>query len=550
MKKKLVFMVLVFLILSGISSGIFPYDEPMVQVRVEKGDCLIRICDRYLEKPGQWRKISEINKMKNPDLIYPGQTILFPASLMKGVPVEGTVTFLQGKADCRIKGTEEWVPINVGDKINEGSFVKTRDDSNLEIKFEDGNTFFLKPNTVMGLKTTRKSGDNYSRYKMSVEIGKIISNIQKATGTESRVEIEAPTAVLGVRGTIFRVCVQPDSTSRFEVIEGSVVVEGKSKAVELGQGEGTIVRKGETPLLPQKLLPPPPVGPYEYLYKKLPVRLSFDKVEGAMYYRVALARDRDIKNIVKEQEIGVQDVFEITDVEDGTYFIQVASIDKLGLEGIPSQVAEIRIRVNPVPPFVEIPSDGAEYKSQSLKCKWLKVKDAARYYVQIAEDSEFKQIVKERKDILKPEYDTGNLDYKKYYFRVSCVASDNYQGEWSDTLTFSFIPPPASPLMEAPETDKNTIRIRWKNLGEGIVYHFQMSPDENFGKVMLDCKVDIPEMTFDKPRQPGNYYVRVSGIDSAGREGSFSQPQSFEIKRSKWGVFAIIGGGLLLLLGL
>ncbi|HOL22644.1 MAG TPA: hypothetical protein PLQ41_07320, partial [bacterium] len=91
---------------------------------------------------------------------------------------------------------------------------------------------------------------------------------------------------------------------------------------------------------------------------------------------------------------------------------------------------------------------------------------------------------------------------------------------------------------------------RWKNLGEGIVYHFQMSPDENFGKVMLDCKVDIPEMTFDKPRQPGNYYVRVSGIDSAGREGSFSQPQSFEIKRSKWGIFAIVGGGLLLLLGL
>ncbi len=46
---------------------------------------------------------------------------------------------------------------------------------------------------------------------------------------------------------------------------------------------------------------------------------------------------------------------------------------------------------------------------------------------------------------------TDDLDLKNYYFRVSSVASDGYQGEWSDTLTFiTQLPPPVPPPSSTP----------------------------------------------------------------------------------------------------
>jgi hypothetical protein len=387
---------------------------------------------------------------------------------------------------------------------------------------------------------------------MSLKMGRMISNVQKATGKESAVQIEAPTAVLGVRGTVFRSIVLPDGTSRFEVIEGEVVVEGARETVEVRGGEGTIVRKDTPPIQPKKLLQPPALATAPVpLYRKFPVRLSFEEVADAVSYRIAMAKDSEVKNIVKEKVIGAGDIFEIADVEDGTYFMQTSSIDELGIEGMPSEILKINIRVNPLPPFVEMPVDEKEYKSQQIICKWLKVSDAKKYHVQIAEDWEFQRPVVEHKSLVNPEYSTGTLDYKTYYFRVSSVAADNYQGEWSDPITFTLLPPPASPPVEEPEMDKNAIRIRWQDLGKDVSYRFQMAKSPEFKEVLIDSRVETPEITIEKPTQAGTYHVRISGVDSENREGNFSKPQSFEIKRSNLAILGFAGiAGLLLLLGL
>lgn len=530
----------------------FAQNKPAVSVTVEKGDCLIRVCNKYLEKPSMWKKIAEINKLKNPDVILPGQTLLIPAAMMKGTPVPGTVTFLNGTAEFLGRDTETWAPLALGDKVEEGWLIRTGSESSLEIKFEDGNVFLLKPDTTIGLQTARRSGDDYSRYKMSLKMGRMISNVQKATGKESAVQIEAPTAVLGVRGTVFRSIVLPDGTSRFEVIEGEVVVEGARETVEVRGGEGTIVRKDAPPIQPKKLLQPPALATAPVpLYRKFPVRLSFEEVADAVSYRIAMAKDSEVKNIVKEKVIGAGDIFEIADVEDGTYFMQTSSIDELGIEGMPSEILKINIRVNPLPPFVEMPVDEKEYKSQQIICKWLKVSDAKKYHVQIAEDWEFQRPVVEHKSLVNPEYSTGTLDYKTYYFRVSSVAADNYQGEWSDPITFTLLPPPASPPVEEPEMDKNAIRIRWQDLGKDVSYRFQMAKSPEFKEVLIDSRVETPEITIEKPTQAGTYHVRISGVDSENREGNFSKPQSFEIKRSNLAILGFAGiAGLLLLLGL
>ena len=412
-------------------------NEPTVDITILKSNSLINICKEYLENPGKWREIAKINRLKNPDLIYPGQVIHIPVNLLKGVPADGTVSFVKGMADVQPQGSKEWKSLSMNDRVKEGSKIRTGDQSAVEITFEDGNSFLQSSDTTLGLSTARKTRANLARYKLFLGIGKTITKIQSATGRESRFEIETPSSVCAVRGTVFRTSVDADDATRSEVLQGIVDVTAMSHKVKVNEGEGTLVKKGEPPLSPKKLLQPPEITNLLPIYKNIPLRFELRHLEGAVSYRALLSKDIDFKNIIKEKTLNPGEPFMIYDINDGTYFLQVCGIDSLGLEGLPSDASVIKIRINPLPPIIESTVGGLVYKDGSLTFKWLKVNDAVQYHLQIAEDKDFNKIIVNRTDIKDTRVKIQYLDIRTYYFRVRSVAADNYQGEWSDILSFS-----------------------------------------------------------------------------------------------------------------
>jgi len=102
-----------------------------------------------------------------------------------------------------------------------------------------------------------------------------------------------------------------------------------------------------------------------------------------------------------------------------------------------------------LPPLIESPVDGSVYKDGHLTFKWLKVNDAVRYQIQIAGDKDFNKIILDGTDIKNTGVKIQDLDVRTYYFRIRSVAADNYQGEWSDVLSFTIISDmPAPPNIE------------------------------------------------------------------------------------------------------
>jgi len=88
------------------------------------------------------------------------------------------------------------------------------------------------------------------------------------------------------------------------------------------------------------------------------------------------------------------------------------------------------------------------------------------------------------------------------------------------------------------------LRVRWRHLGNGISYHFQMAKDQAFKELLIDEKLTKPEITFEKPDDVGTYYIRTSAIDTQGYEGDFSEPQSFEVK----GKYPYLPAGIMVLI--
>jgi hypothetical protein len=73
------------------------------------------------------------------------------------------------------------------------------------------------------------------------------------------------------------------------------------------------------------------------------------------------------------------------------------------------------------------------------------------------------------------------------------------------------------------------VHLRWKNLGEGIIYQFQMAGDREFQQIIIDQKCERPEIVFPRPDASGIYYIRTRPVDPNGPAGKFSPVQIYEL---------------------
>jgi hypothetical protein len=411
--------------------------EQTVDILVQRGDTLINICEKYLEIPSKWREIARINKLDNPDLIYPGTKLSIPERLLKAVSSEGIASFVKGNVQHQPKGSDTWIPLRLNDRVKEGSTIKTGDESGVEIVFSDGNSILQRSNTVLGISSARKQPNNQTSYGLIQETGRTITKIKRKTGSESRFRIDTPSAICAARGTVFRTSIDALDSTRTEVVEGDVDVEAMKKNVRVQEGEGTLVKKGEKPLEPRKLLPPPAPKNILPLYKSVPFEIAFGHIEDAVAYRAIMAKEKDFKDIVKEQVIEPGDPFKVYVPEDGTYFLASRSIDALGLEGLSSKTAAIKVRMNPMPPSILSPVSNARYADDMPLFEWLTVQDAVRYHLQVAQDRTFAKMVVDKPALRDTQYEPRQFEPGTYYFRLRSIASDGYEGEWSDILSFT-----------------------------------------------------------------------------------------------------------------
>ncbi len=525
-------------------------DDRTVDLTVMKNDSLINICKKYLQDEKRWPEIGRFNHLRNFDLIRTGQTLIIPVRLLKGVPVDGRVSFVKGDVRLRTSVESSWKAIQPDDPVPQGSSIRTGDASAVEIIFADGSTLYQRQNTTVGLASAERKGALHMLHRIYLSAGRVLMKVRSAAGQASRIEIHTPSAVAVARGTDFRVSLDSAETTISEVVHGLVDVEAGKTVVRLREGEGTRVGKGEVPQPPRKLLPAPPFLDTQPLYRTLPALIGYGKVEGAASYRFLLSTDKGGRDLIRETVVRAGESLVVTDLTDGTYYLLGCSIDNVGIEGVPSSPLTVTVRINPLPPCIREPAEGTRYKGKSATFQWLKVDDAACYQIQFARDREFGMQPEDPKDVKDLEVKRDFHDFGTYYFRVRSLDRDAYPGLWSDAVGFTLEPPPPSPPVEKPAVHRKELHIRWRDLGEKMTYHCQIARDAHFSTLILDENVKKPEITLPRPKSAGTYYVRTSSIDPNGYEGEFSPSQSFEVKR-RWpllGIVGLLGAALLVLL--
>ncbi len=159
----------------------------------------------------------------------------------------GTVDQLEGSVQVRRRGGD-WRPLALKEAVHASDEIRTASDSRAELRWRDGTRMRLGPSSQLTIRKFSKNAANKARVSLfELTLGRVWVRVVQAMKPASRFEIETPTAVAAVRGTIFSVAVGTEGTTSVSVFDGKVQVrDTRSQELEVEPGRVADITKATT----------------------------------------------------------------------------------------------------------------------------------------------------------------------------------------------------------------------------------------------------------------------------------------------------------------
>lgn len=177
----------------------------------------------------------------------------------------------------------------------------------------------------------------------------------------------------------------------------------------------------------------------------------------------------------------------------------------------------------PPVPTLSFPPDNAIDQSTTPTLTWDQAQGAASYYVQVATDSNFTQLMVNDSSLTRAYHQIGPLAINtKYYWHVRAKNNDGIS-PWSETWNFTTIDivPPSAPLLVSPANNSSdqliTLSLTWRSSERAESYSFQLARDYDFTDItddssgIIDTTIQIGPLEFTT-----DYFWRVQASNDGG----------------------------------
>ncbi|WP_353191437.1 FecR domain-containing protein [Pandoraea pnomenusa] len=498
--------------------------------RVQHGDTLIGLADRYMDGIDGWRVLQRQNRVPDPKHLQPGTTIRIPFARIPVMPARVQVVAVQG--DVRSNGA----PVKAGDAVPEGAHIETYAQSSATLALSDGTRVTLPPDTEADVRRARVfTKSSLTDTVIKLRRGDAQTHVAPRGTGVGRFEISTPTMVTGVRGTRFRVSAGTQ-TSLSEVLQGEVQVRGdrgdQHRSIIAGQG----VKVSQTGAVSRPVALPgaPALVPLAGEVVGSRATVTWAPVKRAVRYRVVVARDAEVTEWVSIQYADATSAG-LTGLPEGHLTVAVTAVDADGFAGAEG-VMPMTVRLHPEAPYMLTPSVGARQYGESTSFEWAQVEDADQYEWQLAREGQFDAgaaDVHTRATTLRQDVAVG-----PWQWRLRSVLANGTVGPWSAAVAFEVRPP--GPVPDVVDDGDDTLQLRWDGDAPvagrpAVTYHVQMARDAGFAAPVLDVSSETPSIRFARP-DAGEYFVRVARVDDAmagaseaNRLAAFSKPQRIRV---------------------
>ncbi|MCB9735025.1 MAG: LysM peptidoglycan-binding domain-containing protein [Deltaproteobacteria bacterium] len=324
--------------------------EPDVRTyTVQPGDSVWSIAEAFYGKGSDYRIIYQYNKFvgRPPYLLKPGQVLRLPVGTM--LP-EAQVSWLKREVQAKPPRSIDWLEAH--EKMNLWKLYKvaTGDESAAHIVFEDESDLRLRDNALLVIYSgsaarAATAARRKEKTRVVLEHGTIRGGLAQLDAASQPMVVETPSGVVDLLARVVQIEAQA-RVSAVSVYDGKAAVKAQGAKVDVPEGYGTVVEKGQKPR-PPKPLPPAPAWATDGLAEVVlaaprgslaSYKAAWKPLADVARYRVELARDQAFTQVFIDVEVDaqIQQAFLLKDVGPGTYWARVAGITAERLEGAPS----------------------------------------------------------------------------------------------------------------------------------------------------------------------------------------------------------------------
>jgi hypothetical protein len=322
--------------------------QPYISYTVKLGDKLGVVARDLLADSRKWPELARLNGLKNPNLIFPGQVLDVPQSLLNfdkqpKLAAGGTLQSAHGAV------TINGLPAQAGSAVPEGARVQTAAGSSAVVKLADGSTVQLMPRSLAEVVSSHgyamkdpASSISTTWFSGAIRLIEGVLDIaaEKTAKRKDPMNVTTPTSNVGIRGTQFRVAYEDSSSraARTEVIEGRVRADNPAQAsgADVAAGFGVAIKPTEREVKVVALLP-------ALANSALPETVQRTRegnravwqvgaLTGAVGYRAELAQDAAFAQIVSDAK-SPSPALDFSSAPNGSYFARVRGFDGNGIEG-------------------------------------------------------------------------------------------------------------------------------------------------------------------------------------------------------------------------
>ncbi len=177
----------------------------------------------------------------------------FAVSAASAEPI-GQLTAVEGQVERRSSNQAGWQAAALDHRLYLGDWIRTQRSSRAKILLQDDSVLSVDEETELGLDQSVIGAAGGAPHPVIEQVsGQVLTAVGETFGGQTRLEVHTPTAVLGIKGTIFEVRVREETLAC--VYRGAVSIRNANPAVkgelEVPEGWCREVREGKPPGPPQ-----------------------------------------------------------------------------------------------------------------------------------------------------------------------------------------------------------------------------------------------------------------------------------------------------------
>jgi len=480
---------------------------------IQSDESLRDITDRYLANGIPSSRLLQHNDLVDSSQLKNGDTLRIPLSWLAQQPDPARASTVSGQVMLFSGRNSSKRPLTPGTLIRVGDEVITHSGSTT-IQLADGSVIRLSPNSRLAFnRLTRFGKSGMVDTRLRLNSGELETHVEPVIEDGSRFEIETPSAVAAVRGTMFTLRTGPEG-SDLRVTEGRVAFgpRGQTRAIPAGfSASVSAVSTGGMSI--RKLPPAPAIDPIPAQLTRLPQTLSWQP-NGAPSYRVNVF-DADSGEWL-QSETQQQTTFDLALLDNGKYRLQLVALNSHGIAGMPGML-DFEVDLQARAAELAQPAPGEAVNDDMPEFRWQLRGQNEVARIEIADDQSFSNVIATSE--WAPDQQalpSRPLSPGKYYWRVVTEAGGNSVATSEvRTLVVNGTLPPVR-IISINYVDKQ-VRVFWENVDTANNYRLQLSEEPSFKNIIKEA--ELPDTTAALRLIPGRrYFVRLKALSDGPLE--------------------------------